>query len=202
MAHQLVNVHPAPRDNGPPIPLTLEQVLQNLFVVVPHMPRDSQLSFLTMVIGPTSSLSSDKALRIPAAPSCPLVTLDILRDAIKAKTYVYCFSTFASFSRLSSVQQLRESDSAFEAKQSATEKASKRLGGSKGITKRYQKRAPRFIVPSGNANTIPYGAPWSIGDAPALGNHQVAEAISDFKMHWHHWDSKGPSSSLHTYSPL
>ena len=89
MVHQLVNVPHTPCNDKALTPLTLEQALEILFDVVPHMPIESQTSFLAMFRGNTSSFSSRKAFRIYTPPLRLPLTPDALRSVVQAKTYVY-----------------------------------------------------------------------------------------------------------------
>ena len=96
MAHQLVNVRPAPRDEDAPASLTLERALQILLVAAPHLPKERQISLLAMALGTASSLPPHKAITTPTAPLRLPFAPEVLRGVIQAKTYVRCSSTFAS----------------------------------------------------------------------------------------------------------
>jgi len=207
MSHQPNNTRPASSDNENPAPLTLEQALQQLFTVLPYMPAESQTSFLTMAFGTTSRLPSHETPAVSTAPVRLPLAQDAIRGVIQAKTYVCCIPTFASIQLLPSVQRLRESDSAFETKQRTIGKSLKQSGGSKGVTKRYQKvrkcevveRAARMAVMPRDPYTTPYGVPWNIGGNPVPGNIQIGVAAPG--SCFHSWDSKDPSSSVRRYSP-
>jgi len=86
MAHELVNVPHAPPNDEPPASFNLEQVFELLLGVVPHMPLESQISFLAMSRGNISGLSSLKAPAIRTRPSRLPLAPDVLRSMVQART--------------------------------------------------------------------------------------------------------------------
>jgi len=91
MAHQPANIQHASCNDEAPVPLGLEQALEVLSSVVPHMPIESQISFLAMSRGSTPNPPSCVAPIIHTRPHRLLLTPDIIRSVVQAKTYV-CIS--------------------------------------------------------------------------------------------------------------
>lgn len=102
MAHILVNLHHAPRNENAQTTLLLEQILEVLFEVVHHMPVDSQISFISMFRGNTLVPPPREAPK----PRPPLVHPPTFSNALcrylHAKTYARLhFFTSISIQRLS-----------------------------------------------------------------------------------------------------
>lgn len=165
MAHVLANIHHAPCNDNAQTALPLEQILEVLFEVVPHMPIDSQISFISMFRGNTLVLPPHEA---PKAR--PPTFSNALRRYLHSKT----------------IHHLTESDLAFQEKQRAVARTSKGPRGSKGITKRYDKpqnkraregRTPSVVFPLMDPYTTPHGATWVKGSGAE--NNQTSDIPGD-----------------------
>lgn len=87
MTHQSVSVPHVLYDDKTPAPLSQEQILEILSNLVPHMPRESQTSFLAMFCGDTLALPFRKSPKIRIPPHLAL-SLDVVRSVVRAKAYV------------------------------------------------------------------------------------------------------------------
>jgi len=192
MVHQLVDVPHASRNENIQTSLTLEQVLRILFKVVHHTPTDSQLSFISMFRDNAPSFLSREASKAPSRQA----HLSLLPDS------------FNTYLRRKTAQHLFESDLAFEAKQQAATKTSRRLGKSKGTTKRYNKprrnqerkeQTPIMAFPLVNPHTVPYGVPWDDGGATVPTNCRTFEISSSCGPHFYHRNPTDSSSGLSTH---
>lgn len=170
MAHIVANVHHAPCNDNAQTALPLGQILEVLFEVVPHMPIDSQVSFITMFRGNTLVPPPQEA---PEAPP-PFVHPPTFSNALRR----YLHSE--------AIHHLTESDLAFQEKQRAVGRTSKGPRGSKGITKRYDKpqnkraredRTPSAAIPLMNPYTTLYGATWVKGSGAE--NRQTSDVPGD-----------------------
>lgn len=91
MAGHLASVPHTPRDENIQTPPISREILEILFEVVPHMPTESQESFVSMLRDNDSNPPSHGALKVP--PRRPHLSLlpDSLHNYVQEKTYVYDF---------------------------------------------------------------------------------------------------------------